>query len=300
MNDTALKDRAPRWVKTGANTVTRGYALATVADRPLPDFLVIGTKRGGTTSLFNYLCMHPGILGLYPRLRGKKGTEFFFPSSRHPSPRSLSWYRSHFHTNTYRRRAAKELGYRPLSFEASPYYVWDPRVAQRVRDAAPAMKAIVLLREPVKRAWSHYQERVQNGVEPLTFEQALSAEDDRLEGELERMMEDPSYYSSSFDWYSYRTRGIYLPQIKQWHANLPPEQLLVLRSEDLYAQTQATMDRIATFLGIPIATLPTTRAFNATWRTREEPPPETAAWLADQFAPHNRELEDYLDVALGW
>lgn len=300
MRESSLKDRAPRWVKDGADAVTRRYAIATVADRPLPDFMVIGTKRGGTTSLFNYLSSHPGILGLYPQVRGKKGTEFFFPAKYHPARRSLNWYRSHFHTHAYRRRLAKRLGYQPLSFEASPYYMWDPRTAARVQAAAPQMKAIAVIREPVRRAWSHYQERVQNGVEPLSFHAALDAEDSRLAGEAERMLDDPTYYSAAFDWYSYRRRGEYLEQIKRWHTSFPPEQLLVIRSEDLYRDTQLTMDRICTFLGIPPAELPTTRAYNATWRTREEPPGRTAADLSAHFAPLNRDLEAYLGVPLGW
>ena len=74
----AFKDRSPRWVKDSANAATRRYALTTVARRPAPDFLIIGTKRGGTTSLFNYLLMHPGVLGLYPQSRGKKSTDYYF------------------------------------------------------------------------------------------------------------------------------------------------------------------------------------------------------------------------------
>src|SRR5690625_4137892 len=157
-----LKDASPRWLKNLANGVTRTYATRTASLRPVPDFMVIGTKRGGTTSMFRYLLMHPGVLGLYPQSRGKKGTEYFF---RHTTEDD-AWYRSHFHTETYRRTRERRLGYRPLSGEASPYYLWNPRVAARVHAVAPHIKSIVLLRDPVKRAWSHYQERVANGVEP--------------------------------------------------------------------------------------------------------------------------------------
>ncbi|MDN5855086.1 MAG: sulfotransferase domain-containing protein, partial [Actinomycetia bacterium] len=182
-----LKDASPRWLKDLANGVTRTYATRTASMRPVPDFMVVGTKRGGTTSMFRYLLMHPGILGLYPQSRDKKGTEYFF---RHTIEDS-AWYRSHFHTETYRRLRERRLGYRPLSGEASPYYLWDPRIAGRVQAVAPNIKTIVLLRDPVKRAWSHYQERVANGVEPLPFGEALRLEPTRLEGELERMQSDP-------------------------------------------------------------------------------------------------------------
>lgn len=294
----ALKQRTPRWVLDGADVTTRGLALATTVDRPAPDFLIIGTKRGGTTSLFNYLVQHPGILGLYPQPRGKKSTDYYFADKF--CEHSERWYRSHFHTDAYRRLLHSRLGYRPLSFEASPYYVWDPRIAPRVRQVAPSTKAILLVRDPVKRAWSHYQERVQNGVEPLDFEDALSAEDDRLAGEPERMAEDSSYHSTSWDWYSYRRRGVYLPQVQGWHACFSKEQLLVLRSEDLYRRTQATVDQICDFLRIARHGLPTTRSYNATWRTRDEAPEGAVRALRSHYAPHNAALEDYLGMSLGW
>ena len=143
-----LKDRSPRWAKDVANAVTRRYALATVSRRTRPDFLVIGTKRGGTTSLFNYLMMHEGILGLFPQSRGRKSSDYFFKNIG----RGEDWYRSHFHTRAHRARLARRLGYEPVAGEASPYYVWDPRIAAEAHRVNPELKAVVLLRDPVKRA----------------------------------------------------------------------------------------------------------------------------------------------------
>lgn len=291
-----LKARAPRWLLDGADASTRALALATVGDRPGPDFLVVGTKRGGTTSLYNYLMQHPGILGTFPRLRSKKSTNFFFADR----PRSNLWYRSHFHTQTFRRVLESRLGYRPLGFEASPYYIWDPRIAPRVHDLYPHLKAVVLLRDPVRRAWSHYQERVQNGVEPLTFDQALNVENARLMGEVERMSADPHYHSTAYDWYSYRRRGEYLSQIQNWHVHFPMDQLLILRSEDLYARPQQVVDDVCTFLGIPRHPLPDARAFNATWRTRSSIPAAQESLLREHYSGHNRDLEDYLRTGFGW
>jgi hypothetical protein len=290
-----LKDRSPRWVKDAANTATRGYALSTSAERPAPDYLVIGTKRGGTTSMFNYLLMHPGVLGLFPQSRGKKSTDYFFKEPH----RGDRWYRSHFHTRTYRRRLEKRLGYPPVGGEASPYYLWDPRIAPQVRQVAPDVRAIALLRDPVERAWSHYQERVENAVEPLTFEEALAAEPDRLDGELERMLADPAYYSEAHDWYSYRSRGVYLHQLQNWAQHFPADQLLVLRSEDLYQDVQATVDRVSAFLGLPSVPVPTTRTFNAS-RTTSSVPAAARAELAEYFAPHNAALEEYLGQSMNW
>jgi hypothetical protein len=289
-----LKDRSPRWAKDVANSATRRYALATVGRRTHPDFLVIGAKRGGTTSMFNYLMMHPGILGLFPQSRSRKSSDYFFKNLT----QGEDWYRSHFHTRGYRERLARRLGYAPVTGEASPYYVWDPRIASAARQVNPDLKAILMLRDPVKRAWSHYQERVANGVEPLSFGDALDAEERRISGELDRMMADPTYYSEAHDWYTYRARGVYLPQIENWCSVFPRDQLLVLPSEDLYADVQGTFDVICEFLGVPSVELPTTRTFGA--GKRDPMPEEPRRALTAFYAEHNARLADYLGRELRW
>lgn len=291
---TQFKDSAPRWMKTAADAATRAYALQTSASRPFPDFLIVGVKRGGTTSLFNYLLMHPGVLGLYPQLRGRKSTDFFFKERA----RGEDWYRSHFHTRTYRALMQRRLGYSPVTGEASPYYLWDQRIAPQVKEICGDVKAIALLRDPVERAWSHYQERVHNGQEPLAFEAALAAEDDRLAGEAQRMAEDPNYYSPAYDFYAYRRRGIYLPQLQAWRRSFPQEQLLVVRSEDMYQDVQGTFDVVTDFLGIPRFTLPSTAAFNSITRSRI--PEDTRSELARFYGPHNEELSQYLNRSSMW
>jgi hypothetical protein len=286
---------APRWLKDAANGVSRRYLMARSGLVP-PDFLIVGAKRGGTTSLFNYLVRHPGVLPLVPGVRGTKSTDFFFPGTG----RSAQWYFSHFATESTRRHLADRLEYRPISGEASPYYIWDPRVAPAVQKAAPEVKAILLVRDPVRRAWSHFQERVQNGTEPLTFAEALEAEDGRLAPEVARMEREPGYYSRAFDFHAYRSRGVYLPQIRNWLAHFPTEQLLVLRAEDLYGETQATFDRVCAFLGIPSHPLATTSTYNATWRTRDLPPADEAARLTEFYAPHNEALGAFLGRDMQW
>ncbi len=291
-----LKDRSPRWAKDAANTATRAYGLATAGSRPAPDFLIIGCKRGGTTSLFNYLLRHPGVLGLFPRPRGRKSTDYFFREGEH----SQRWYRSHFHATAYRRHRERQLGHSPVGGEASPYYMWDPRVAARAHRVNPQLKAVALLRDPVERAWSHYQERVHNGVEPLSFTDALAAEAHRLAGEQDRMACDPSYYSEPFDWYSYRSRGVYLPQITNWTSTFPGEQLLVLRSEDLYSDAQGVFDQVVDYLGLPPALLADTRTFNAIAREKGSMPEDVRTELTAYYAAPNRALERHLGRPLHW
>lgn len=291
-----LNSIAPKWLKNLANRVTRGWAVATSRDRPLPDFLIIGCKRGGTTSLFNYLVDHPGVLRMYPLSRGLKSTDFFFKRQG----RSVRWYRSHFASERYRRRLGRRLGYRPVSGEASPYYVWDPRVAARVREVAPEVKCILLLRDPVKRAWSHYQERRQNHTEPLSFAHALELENARLAGELERMHAQPEYFSEAYDFYPYRQRGVYAPQIRNWLEHFPREQLLIIYAEDLYTRTVETFSAVCDFLGIPTAEMATTEGYNSMPGSKDRPPQDVVDSLRDFYRPLQPEVEELVGRPAPW
>ena len=295
MSDSAaLKDKAPRWAKDLANAGTRRYALATVRSRPMPDYLVLGTKRGGTTSLHRYLLMHPDVRGLFPEVRGVKSTDYFFENYS----RGDLWYRSHFQGDRARRRHQARTGQRLVGGESSPFYMWDPRIAARVRRSAPHVRGIMLLRDPVTRAWSHYQERLGNGMEPLGFREALDAESERLAGELDLMQADPDFHSVAYDFYSYRARGVYLPQIRNWLTSFPADQLLVLQSEQLYADTQTVFDTVTNFLGLRRFELPDATVFNASGGPRM--PEDVREELRAFYKPRNAELESFLGRPLGW
>ena len=144
--------------------------MATSPLRRWPDFLIIGTQRGGTTSLYEYLCRHPQV----SPATEKEIHYFDFQTARGPA-----WYRAHFPWRFPRTR---------ITGEASPFYLFHPRVPRLVRDLLPAVRLIVLLRDPVERAHSHFRLQKRAGIERLaTFEEALEAEPARLEGEREKM-----------------------------------------------------------------------------------------------------------------
>lgn len=289
-----VKDRSPRWLKDAANTLTRAYAVRTADQRHLPDFLIIGTKRGGTTSLWNYLLQHPLVMPMFPASRGIKSPGYYYVNYG----RGDAWYRSHFATERELDQIEERLSHRPLTGEACPYYMYYPPVAERVRARTPDVKIIVMLRDPVKRAYSHYWERVGDGVESLSFEEALAAEPERLRGEREKMAADPMYYSRAHDFYSYRDRGVYRPQLENWFSVFPREQFLITSAEALYKDEQATMDRVTEFLGLPPHALPVAERHN-----HLPAPPmkdDTRAELVEFFRPHNRALYELLGTDYGW
>ena len=187
--------------------------------RALPDFLLIGGQRCGSTSLYATLCGHPQVLA------GAHKEPHFFDNNH---LRGEAFYRRLFPLRAYLRARHAITG------EATTHYLSHPAVPGRVAAMLPDVRLITILRDPVERAYSHYQLARRNGREPLSFERALAAEPERLAGEEARLLSDPAYRSEAYGVQSYRTRGLYLEQLERWWATFPPERLLVLRSEDMF------------------------------------------------------------------
>jgi hypothetical protein len=252
---------------------------------PLPSFLIIGFGKCGTTELYDRLLEHPNI---HPSLR--KEVNYFM----YRFDKSTDWYRAHF--------AAPPAGSSSEQFvvgEASPGYVLNPFAPQRVKDTIPDVKIIVLLRNPVDRAYSHYHHRRRLGGEPLdTFEAALAAEPDRLRGEKERVFADPGYYK--FGWYteSYVTQGIYADFLPPWLDLFAKQQLLVVQSEDFFRDTEATLRNITSFIGLPDwAPEPQRQHKQFSYPKMRA---DTRARLQEIFAPHNERLFELLGADFGW
>ena len=208
--------------------------------RMLPDFLVIGAMRGGTSSLYKYLSQHPDVA---PSLR--KEIDYF---SRHYD-RGERWYRQHFALRT-RRQLAEIRGRQLLTFEATPYYLFDPRCPARAQALLPSARQVVLLRDPVERAFSDYQHMCRLGFEDLSFAAALDAEPRRLAPELARMAEDPGYFSRAHHHFSYFSRGLYAEQLERWLAVYPTSSLLLVESKDLYDDPAQCVTTVLDFLGL--------------------------------------------------
>lgn len=282
----ALAELIPR-IPTPMRVVLRNavwtYGRATARVRPLPDFLIVGAQRAGTTALYEYLRRHPAVTG-----PAWKEVNFFDVHYR----RGEAWYRGHFPIGARRR------GLDPIVGEASPSYLFHPLAPARVRALLPEVRLIALLRNPIARAHSHYHHEVDLGREPLAFEDALEREEERMRGELERMLADPAYVSHAWWNFSYLARGRYAEQLERWLAVFPREQLLVLPSELLFDRPAETYARILEFLGAApheLGSYP--RVFG---RDYSEMRAETRRELADYYERPNRQLSELLGQELGW
>jgi hypothetical protein len=256
-----------------------GLRRATRRPRSLPDFLVIGAQRSGTTSLYRYLSAHPDIA---PSL----GKELQFFSLEYG--RGEGWYRAHFPSDARRRRHQARRQRHLLSFEATPYYLFHPLAPERAAHHLSQAKLIAVLRDPVERAYSHFKHSKGRGVEPLDFEAALAAEDGRLAA-------DPEHRSRASRIWSYASRGLYDLQLERWLRHFPREQLLVLRSEDLYEHTADTYAEVLAFLDAADVRL-TDRAAYAGTPPADPLPADLRRRLEERFRPHNERLA----TLLGW
>jgi len=209
-----LADPVRRAVRAGR---AYGRAALPLPLGRLPEFLIIGGQRCGTTSLYRYLARHPSV-------RAATGKELQFLSLHHG--RGLRWYRGHF--------PVRPAGV--LSFEASPYYLFDPDVPTRAAELLPDARFIALLRDPADRAYSHYLHSRAYGVEPLSFADALDAEPERLAtgGHTARRR------------YSYVARGRYAEQLSRWFGAVGRARVLVVRTEQLDDRYGEILD----FLGL--------------------------------------------------
>ncbi|MFB9238600.1 sulfotransferase domain-containing protein [Plantactinospora siamensis] len=288
-----VKEAVPEPLRVGVRRTLTRYGERTSDRRPLPDFLIAGTKRGGTTSLWRYLLAHPLVPRLFPAWNTK--TSHYFEENW---GRGEAFYRSHFPTRRQRLALERRHGGPSRVGEAAPLYMFHPLAPERVAGLLPRVRLIFLLRDPVERAYSHWKERRTEGTEPLEFAAALAREEERTAGERERLIADPYHVSRPYDWYTYRARGRYLEHLEPWLDRFPPEQLLILPSETLYREPAATYARVLDFLGLPPHELARYEVFND--RRSAALDPALRAELSAYFAPHNAALERRLGMRFDW
>jgi hypothetical protein len=232
----------------------------------LPDFVIIGAQKGGTSFLYHLLTRHPLV-----EPAARKELHFF----DHPEyfDHGAEWYRRCFP------RLSAEDGQRSITGEATPYYLFDPPVAKRMAEIVPQARLIALLRNPIDRAFSHYQMQVKRGTEPRTFEEAIEQQDS-----------------------SYMSRGIYVDQLLRWFEFFGKEQMLILKSEDFFERPVETLKVVLTFLDLPDwqpeASELQQRRHSGTYTQKMDP--STRQRLEAHFEPYNQRLYECLDVDFGW
>lgn len=279
-----------RPLKDVARRVREQYHTRTHERRVLPDLVVAGAQRCGTTAITEALYRLPNVR----RPTRGKGSHYF--SYNHI--RGWSWFQGNFPTVATAERIERRTGHRLFCFDACPYYLFHPFALERMAQELPDVKVMVMLRDPVKRAKSHYHHSVAHGHEHLGFVEALDAEEDRLAGEVEKMANDPGYWSLHHEHHSYVAKGRYADQIERLFSLFPREQCMVFSAEAFYADPDGVLGRVTDWLGLPQATLADDDERNG--HVYDPMDDATKARLAAAFAGPNERLYDILGERFPW
>lgn len=240
----------------------------------------------GTTAMYRYLAAHP-------RFAAPEEKELhYFDVNFDKGPR---WYAARFPIAAW---MSLRRGRPVVSGEASPYYLYHPLAALRARDECPDARIIAIVRDPVARAYSHYQQNRRLGFETLSFEDAIDAEPERLAGESERLLADPGYRSLAHQTHSYLARGEYAGQLQRWITLFGRSRVLVLESHTLDREPWAAHSQALRFLELEALRLPAYRRVNAA----KYPPmkPTTHERLRAHFAPQDAQLATLLGAPPSW
>jgi len=271
-----------------AATITT-FRKLTGAVRLLPDFIIIGAQKAGTSSLYHYLAQHPFVAGAV-----RKEVHYFDWAF----DRGENWYRAHFPTAAYRTVLDLTRKHRLVVGEASPYYLFHPHVPARAQALVPQARFIVLLRDPVERTLSSYQHQVRKERESLPLRAALERELVTMPAEMARVAAEPGYNSDAHRHFSYLYRGHYAEQLARWFDVFPREQFLILHSQRFFEDTAQVFGDVVRWLGLPPWEPPTYRRFNAA--EYEALDAESRDWLVRYFTPHNERLYTLLGQDFGW
>ncbi len=284
------RSELPPSVQRAARTASVQLGRATASARMKPNFLICGAQRCGTTSMYRALIQHPSVVG--PNLH--KGVHYFDVNYG----RGISWYQAHFQLRASAARLARRTGHETVTFESSPYYLFHPLAAERIARDLPGIRVIVLLRDPVERAYSGHAHELARGYETEPFERALELEDERLAGEAEKILACPLYNSFSLQHHSYLHRGRYLEQLSRLEKLIGRDRIHVVDSDHFFSDPQPAWHQVSDFLGLSGDTMPKFEKHNA--RPRAPMPESLRQRLNDGFSTDDEGLAEWLGHAPSW
>ena len=254
--------------------------------RALPNFLIIGAMKSGTSSLFHYLTQHPELVPAF-----RKEIHYFDQDEASFGGRTenLAWYRSHFPIKAM-------IPSRSLVYEATPKYLCHASSAERISEALPAARLIVLLRNPSERAISHYFHTPTNRADPASLHAAMLDDVARC-APLGKSRDESSAFP---DHTSYVGRGVYRPQIERYLDHFDRGDLHVINSERFFEDPGPVLSSLFAFLGVRADhTITDLAARNVSTRDKRAWP-RTRAVLDDYFRPHNERLFEMLGTRYDW
>ena len=268
----------------------RFYCLISSPLHVLPDFYIIGTQKGGTSSLYDYLTTHPSIEPCYTKEPSYFDRYF---------ERGLHWYKINFPFKIHKFIATNIFKNNFVTGEASVRYLDHPFAPQRIKEITPNAKFIILLRNPISRSFSHYSRVKGNDREDLSFREAFLNESNRTQEDFKKIYTNPLYYADSYFTYSYFERGIYVDKIKRWMDVFPKEQFLIIQSEEFFKNPSKIYNDVLEFLGLDPFSVEEFKIKGKVNKNRSIDD-EFRNELVEYFKPHNKRLYDFLGKSFDW
>ena len=254
--------------------------------RVLPDFIIIGSMKCGTTSLYYDICEHPcTLVAAYDEIG-------FFDSNFHLG---INWYRSMFPRKKQIEDIRRKEG-AAITGEDTPFYFWKPIAAKRIQKLLPNIKLITILRNPIDRAYSEYQDLVSSESNSPSFETFI-------ENEINTRRKDSSLITEeNFEIFnqknSYLLKGIYVDQLKIWAGLFPKEQIFTLSTENLNSEPITALESVFQYLNLPDYKIKNIQR----QKQKKYAPmkPQTRKSLIEFFKPHNERLFKFIGKKFEW
>jgi len=266
--------------------IKRNYYYLSSPFRVLPECFVIGVVRSGTTSLYHYLGQHPCIgSSAYDEIG-------YFDDNYHLG---VNWYKSLFPTKFTKNKIIKKHG-SFLTYDVTPFYIYNPLVARRISASFPRAKIISNLRNPIDRAYSNYILMYQDGDTTKTFEEMIQMAMDEIEKNKAKLNDE--VYIADIFYQNILARGFYADQLKIWFEKFQKKQMLIIPSEDLALKPDQVLTKVFEFLDLPYFKIK-----DFTRQNRREYHPmkdETRKLLVEFYKPHNKKLFDMLGSKFDW
>lgn len=275
-----IPSKLKTWLHSINRSTSRWWRLKTAKWRKLPDFIIVGAQKSGSSTLYWWLHQHPQL-----GLSFDKETKFF---DRFYG-KGEKWFRHQFPLNYSRK----------LAGDNTPYYLFHPLVPERVYKMCPKAKIIMILRNPIDRAYSQYQMERRKGRESHhTFREAISNEVSRIELATEELLKNPMVNHHNHENTSYLSRGIYIEQIERWLDFFPKDRILILEHERFFLNSNDGLRQVYEFLGVRNIFPGVLKSYNV--KSYPEMDGDLREDLKKFFKPYNQELENFLGYKLTW
>lgn len=263
-----------RGLRSARTAIPTAWRRATQSSRQLPGAIIVGAAKAGTTQLFAYMLSHPRCFGPIQK-------EIHYFSFWHDH--GLPWYRAQF---PLQRRVECARG---IALEASPSYLPEPYALRRMHDLLPDIAVIAILRDPVARAFSHYQHQRTRRREPRSFQEIVQT---TVQRSVRSSAESPMEIK-------YVANGYYARQLEALLQIYPREQVLILDSDDLFDDTNRVCQQVFEFLGLEPCDVQPDKIYNRGFY-RETMDEATRNLLREHYQPYDERLVQLTGRRFRW